>query len=241
MTDDAQRVERQLHRLPIFPLPGAVLLPYALIPLHVFEPRYRKMVRDCQAGAGVMALANIPAEPRATRDPPHVLPVIGAGILARVDPLPDGRSNIVLRGVRRARIVEELPTQEPYRLVRAEPLAEPPADAAGLSPTPSERWSSSRRRNGSSCSRRHRRRSACAASRSTSRERSPRCSPARVPCPTDHARDPLRHRARPGARVRRLPRFPGAPLPLEQPALGKLPPDADPAAHARRVHPTPAA
>ena len=132
MTDDAQRVERQLHRLPIFPLPGAVLLPYALIPLHVFEPRYRKMVRDCQAGAGVMALANIPAEPRATRDPPHVLPVIGAGILARVDPLPDGRSNIVLRGVRRARIVEELPTQEPYRLVRAEPLAEPPADAAGL-------------------------------------------------------------------------------------------------------------
>ena len=132
MTDDAQRVERQLHRLPIFPLPGAVLLPYALIPLHVFEPRYRKMVRDCQAGAGVMALANIPAEPRATRDPPHVLPVIGAGILARVDPLPDGRSNIVLRGVRRARIVEELPAQEPYRLVRAEPLAEPPADAARL-------------------------------------------------------------------------------------------------------------
>ena len=132
MTDDAQRVERQLHRLPIFPLPGAVLLPYALIPLHVFEPRYRKMVRDCQAGAGVMALANIPAEVRASRDPPHVLPVIGAGILARVDPLPDGRSNIVLRGVRRARIVEELPTQEPYRLVRAEPLAEPPADAAGL-------------------------------------------------------------------------------------------------------------
>ena len=132
MTDDAQQVERQLHRLPIFPLPGAVLLPYALIPLHVFEPRYRKMVRDCQAGAGVMALANIPAEARASRDPPHVLPVIGAGILARVDPLPDGRSNIVLRGVRRARIVEELPTQEPYRLVRAEPLAEPPADAAGL-------------------------------------------------------------------------------------------------------------
>ena len=133
MTDDAQRVERQLHRLPIFPLPGAVLLPYALIPLHVFEPRYRKMVRDCQSGAGVMALANIPGEAlREGREPPRVLPVIGAGILARVDPLPDGRSNIVLRGVRRARIVEELSTQEPYRLVRAEALAEPFADAAFL-------------------------------------------------------------------------------------------------------------
>jgi len=131
--DDAQRVERQLHRLPIFPLPGAVLLPFALIPLHVFEPRYRKMVRDCQAGTGVLALANVPAEAlHERREPPRVLPVIGAGILARVDPLPDGRSNIVLRGVLRARIVEELPAEEPYRLVHAEPLAGPEADAAGL-------------------------------------------------------------------------------------------------------------
>jgi Lon protease-like protein len=105
--DDAQQVRAQLQRLPIFPLPGAVLLPYALIPLHVFEPRYRKLVRDCRSGAGVLALANIPAEPRRDRrDPPRVLPVIGAGILARVDPLPDGRSNIVVRGVLRARIVD---------------------------------------------------------------------------------------------------------------------------------------
>src|SRR2546430_10534876 len=99
MTDDAQRVERQLHRLPIFPLPGAVLLPRGLIPLHVFEPRYRKMVRDCQRGAGVLALANVPAEAlRRGEETPRVLPIVGAGLLARVEPLPDGRSNIVLRG-----------------------------------------------------------------------------------------------------------------------------------------------
>jgi uncharacterized protein len=129
--DDAQRVERQLQRLAIFPLPGAVLLPNALIPLHVFEPRYRKLVRDCQAGAGVMALANIPPDAiRERRDPPRVLPVIGAGILARVDPLPDGRSNIVVRGVLRARIVEEISSQEPYRLVRAEPLRDLPIPAS---------------------------------------------------------------------------------------------------------------
>jgi Lon protease-like protein len=127
--DDAQRVRRQLDRLPIFPLPGAVLLPYALMPLHVFEPRYRKLIRDCQSGAGVLALANIPAEARRERrEPPRVLPVIGAGILARVDALPDGRSNIVVRGVLRARILDELPSQEPYRLVRAEPLADLIAD-----------------------------------------------------------------------------------------------------------------
>jgi uncharacterized protein len=56
--------------------------------------------------------------------------VIGAGILARVDPLPDGRSNVVVRGVLRARIVEELSTTEPYRLVRAEPLRDSPIAAS---------------------------------------------------------------------------------------------------------------
>jgi uncharacterized protein len=130
--DDLQRVRSQLHRLPIFPLPGAVLLPYALIPLHVFEPRYRKLVRDCEGGAGVMALANIPVDAlRERKDPPRVLPVIGAGILARVDRLPDGRSNIVVRGVLRARIAEELPAQEPYRLIRAEVLADASTDVRG--------------------------------------------------------------------------------------------------------------
>jgi uncharacterized protein len=128
--DDALRVRRQLSRLPIFPLPGAVLLPYAVIPLHVFEPRYRKMIRDCQAGAGVLALANVPQEALRERpERPRVLPVVGAGLLARVDPLPDGRSNIVVRGVLRARIVEELASREPYRLVRAEPLEDVVAEA----------------------------------------------------------------------------------------------------------------
>ena len=131
--DDALRVQRQLSRLPIFPLPGAVLLPYAVIPLHVFEPRYRKMIRDCQAGAGVLALANVPQEALRERpERPRVLPVVGAGLLARVDPLPDGRSNIVVRGVLRARIVEELASREPYRLVRADPLEDAVADPSRI-------------------------------------------------------------------------------------------------------------
>jgi uncharacterized protein len=120
--DDAERLRRALTTLPIFPLPGAVLLPHALVPLHIFEPRYRKMTRDCDEGLRVLALANIPDERAAAEKPPRVLPVVGVGILARVDHLPDGRFNIVLRGVRRASIEEELPTSEPYRLVRAAPL-----------------------------------------------------------------------------------------------------------------------
>src|SRR3982751_3969172 len=103
--DDAERVRRALPGLPIFPLPGAVLLPHAQVPLHVFEPRYRKMTRDCDDGLKVMALANIPDEDAAGAKPPRVLPVMGAGVLARVDRLPDGRFNIVLRGVARLRML----------------------------------------------------------------------------------------------------------------------------------------
>jgi len=129
--DDAERVRRALPTLPIFPLPGAVLLPHALVPLHIFEPRYRKMTKDCDAGLRVLALANIPDERAAGEQPPRVLKVIGVGVLAHVDALPDGRFNIVLRGVRRASIEEELRTAEPYRLVRAAPLEpSPPAPGA---------------------------------------------------------------------------------------------------------------
>jgi uncharacterized protein len=120
--DDSERIARALQHLPIFPLPGAVLLPHALVPLHVFEPRYRKMTHDCEQGHKCIALANIPDEDAAGERPPRVLPVVGVGVLERVDRLPDGRFNIVLRGAGRARIAEELRSGEPYRLVRAELL-----------------------------------------------------------------------------------------------------------------------
>jgi hypothetical protein len=130
--DDAERVRRALPGLPIFPLPGAVLLPHSLVPLHIFEPRYRKMTQDCNRGLKVLALANIGENASATLHGPRVLPVIGVGILARVEPLPDGRFNIVLRGALRARIAQELDSGEPYRVVQAEPLPSDlrPVDAA---------------------------------------------------------------------------------------------------------------
>ena len=95
------------------------------MPLHIFEPRYRKMTRDCIDGLRVMALANIPDEVAAAETPPRVLPVDGVGVLARVDSLADGRFNIVLRGAGRVRIAEELPSGEPYRLVRGRLLESP--------------------------------------------------------------------------------------------------------------------
>ena len=128
--DDDERIRRALPRLPIFPLPGAVLLPHALVPLHIFEPRYRKMTQDCSDGLRVLALAHIPDEAAAAQKPPKVMPIVGVGILVRVDRLPDGRFNLVLRGVSRAAIEEELPSGEPYRVVRARDLVAPPRDLA---------------------------------------------------------------------------------------------------------------
>ena len=120
--DDLDRLERALPHLPIFPLPGAVLLPHTLVPLHIFEPRYRKLTRDCDEGLRMMGLAHVPDERAAGERPPGVLPVLGVGVLARVDRLPGGRFNLILRGVARARILDELSSGEPYRLVRAQLL-----------------------------------------------------------------------------------------------------------------------
>src|SRR5438105_14880747 len=92
--DDAERVRRALPALPIFPLPGALLLPHALVPLHIFEPRYRKMTRDCDEEARAMALAHIPDEEAAGGKPPRVLPVIGDGVLAGLHRRQDGPCNV---------------------------------------------------------------------------------------------------------------------------------------------------
>ena len=131
MTVDLERVKRALHRLPIFPLPGVTLLPGALVPLHVFEPRYRRLVRDCSRGSGVLGLPCIPDGEEGITDPsrkPRVLPVLGVGVLARVERLPDGRSNIVVRGVLRAYIEREHEVLEPYRMVEATELSDETAE-----------------------------------------------------------------------------------------------------------------
>lgn len=132
MTSEIERVRAELSQLPIFPLPGMALLPGGQIPLHVFEPRYRRLVRDCSRGAGVIGLASIPDGEEGVSDPtrkPRILPVLGAGILVRVERFPDGRSNIVVRGVLRARVEREHESTEPYRLVEAVALSDETSDA----------------------------------------------------------------------------------------------------------------
>jgi hypothetical protein len=113
--------------LKVFPLPSAVLFPHSVVPLHIFEPRYRDMVRDALAGDRIIALAQLEPgwEPR-YGGRPAMQQVLCAGIIIWHDELQDGRYNILLQGVCRARLVSELPAQRLYREARVDLLPDPP-------------------------------------------------------------------------------------------------------------------
>jgi Lon protease-like protein len=111
--------------MPIFPLPNAVLLPHAVLPLHVFEPRYRTLVRDCVSGDRILAVALLqPGWAGEYEGRPSVRRVIGVGEIVGHETLSDGRSNILLRGLVRATIRAELALERPYRVVQADRLAD---------------------------------------------------------------------------------------------------------------------
>ena len=114
-----------LDGLPIFPLPNAVLLPGGLMPLHVFEPRYREMTRDCLDGARLMAVARLrPGYDDSYDGRPAIYPACGLGRILASEELADGRFLLVLRGVARIRIESELPPVRSYREVRAHLVAD---------------------------------------------------------------------------------------------------------------------
>lgn len=121
----------ELDAVPVFPLPGLVLFPGQRLPLHIFEPRYRAMVRDLVGSpAPYMAVACILSD--ATEPVPPFCAVAGLGRLVSHQRLADGRFNILLEGVGRVRL-EERPFVPPYRRARATVLAEPdPAEVDGL-------------------------------------------------------------------------------------------------------------
>jgi len=123
--------------LPIFPLPNLVFFPHTLLPLHIFEPRYRAMVTDSLARDKRLAVVGLKPGYEARYDgKPPVYAVAGAGEIVQWQRLPTGRYNILLRGDYRIRIEAELPTDTLYRMVRAVVLEDqhPAEDAAGLAP-----------------------------------------------------------------------------------------------------------
>jgi Lon protease-like protein len=123
--------------IPLFPLPNVVLFPAALLPLHIFEPRYRAMVADALEAERLIGMVMLrPGWETDYEKTPPVYRIGCAGFITHADRLPDGRYNIILRGLEKFRIAAERPAREGvqrYRLARVESISEAraPAGAAG--------------------------------------------------------------------------------------------------------------
>ncbi len=102
-------------RAPLFPIAGAILFPRSQLPLHIFEPRYREMVRDAVDGGGHIAVVQprlVEAEDEA-RQPLYSIGCVGE--IVGLEELEDGRFNIVLNGSHRFRLISEVDLGTPYR------------------------------------------------------------------------------------------------------------------------------
>ena len=126
--------EAALAALPIFPLANCVLLPGGLLPLHVFEPRYRDLARDCLAGNQLMGIARLrPGYEQTYYGKPPVYDRCGVGRIICSEELPDGRFALLLRGIARAEIARELSVADrAYRVVEAKVLGDSCGEANGL-------------------------------------------------------------------------------------------------------------
>ncbi len=102
--------------IPVFPLPGAILLPRGQLPLNIFEPRYLNMIDDAMAGERMVGMI----QPfGGTAETPNLSAVGCAGRITSFAETSDGRYLITLTGISRFRIATELQAQTPYRQVRA--------------------------------------------------------------------------------------------------------------------------
>ncbi len=118
--------------LPLFPLPNVVLFPQMAMPLHVFEPRYRKMVADALESHRTIAMVLLrPGWERDYQGRPPLYAKGCAGMIHEHEALAQGRYNILLKGLSRIRIVDEH-AGEPYRVASVEALADPLGDPAAL-------------------------------------------------------------------------------------------------------------
>src|SRR5688572_2686508 len=119
--------------IPLFPLPNVVLFPNVFLPLHIFEPRYRRMVSDALEGDRIIGMVLLrPGWEADYEGRPSVYPIGCAGLITHAESLPDGRHNIVLRGLEKFRVVSET-EHRGYRVADVETLMEDVTDGERVS------------------------------------------------------------------------------------------------------------
>jgi uncharacterized protein len=115
-----------LPAVPIFALPNVVLFPRAILPLHIFEQRYKVMTAEAVAGDRQIAMALLkPGWEKDYHSRPEIEPIVCIGAILTHEKLADGEFNFLLQGHSRARIVREC-DGGPYRRADLELLIEPP-------------------------------------------------------------------------------------------------------------------
>jgi uncharacterized protein len=114
--------------IPIFPLPNVVLFPTVSLPLHIFEPRYLEMVADALEGDRIIGMALMrPGWEGNYEGRPPIYPLGCAGLITHSERLPDGRYNIVLRGLEKFRVIREH-EHRAYRIADVDPIMESLSD-----------------------------------------------------------------------------------------------------------------
>ncbi|MFM5892891.1 MAG: LON peptidase substrate-binding domain-containing protein [Novosphingobium sp.] len=107
-------------RVSIFPLPGAILFPGLQLPLHIFEPRYKALIKDALARDRLIGMI----QPQRAEEGAPLYSVGCIGKIGEFEALDDGRFNLVLEGQARFRLLRELDAATPFRQVEAELLEE---------------------------------------------------------------------------------------------------------------------
>jgi hypothetical protein len=120
--DPRAALRKAVAALKVFPLHGVSILPGTPAPFHVFEPRYKALVGDALRGDRILAVPSLFGKADAHALRPPLKAICGAGVIEAHDRYDDGRFDVVLRGLARVRLVEELPATKLYREFRAEVL-----------------------------------------------------------------------------------------------------------------------
>jgi len=111
-----QSFEELPNTIAVFPLNGAVVLPGSLMPLNIFEPRYLNMIRDAMKGEQLIGMIQVKDE----LSPPSLQAVGCAARIVRYNETSDGRIEILLEGLCRFRVQEELSCLRGYRLIQTD-------------------------------------------------------------------------------------------------------------------------
>jgi ATP-dependent Lon protease len=118
------------EEVPVMTLPNVAFFPQALLPLHIFEQRYRQMLKEVLTTDRLFAVAGLNSQLAATSDrsePPHR--IASVGIIRACQKNANGTSNLLLQGLARIEVIEIL-SDEPYRRIRIRALASDPGGAS---------------------------------------------------------------------------------------------------------------